>query len=305
MFEQFSQSEINRGDEIQLLPATFRQDLLINPLVGSDGNFDFFLIPFEPEIPETELIQDVSYYTSNWSNVGHCLTIRCRSNERYFFTPFLIDLIEQNLEEPIQSIAFVKNQWRTRWGRRNPLSLSSIKGLFGELIVLMRLFAVYGDESVQFWNGPEGSLHDFHINENRIEVKTSTSSNPQIRVSDTLQLIPLEHGTLYLSLVEINQATGRSISGLIESVRGMFSNEIYENLFLRKISYLGSEEEFSNFQQLFEERYLSFVEIDENTPILQLDLLSQFPSSISEVIYTIDSSQLNLTEVPEFFWSSL
>lgn len=305
LFEQFNQSEINRANEIQLLPATFRQDLLINPLVGSDGNFDFFLIPFETEIPETELIQDVSYYTSSWSNVGHCLTIRCRSIERYFFTPFLTDLIEQNLEEPIQSIAFVKNQWRTRWGRRNPLSLSSIKGLFGELIVLMRLFAVYGNESIHFWNGPEGSLHDFHINENRIEVKTSTSSNPQIRVSDTLQLIPLEHGTLYLSLVEINEGTGRNISALIESVRGLFSNEIYENLFLRKISYLGSEEEFSNFQQLFEERDLSVVEIDETTPILHLDILSQLPSSISEIVYTLDSSQLNLLEASDVFWNSL
>ena len=169
----------------------------------------------------------------------------------------------------------------------------------------MRLFAVYGDESIQFWNGPEGSLHDFHINENRIEVKTSTSSNPQIRVSDTLQLIPLEHGTLYLSLVEINEGTGRNISALIESVRGLFSNEIYENLFLRKISYLGSEEEFSNFQQLFEERDLSVVEIDETTPILHLDILSQLPSSISEIVYTLDSSQLNLLEASDVFWNSL
>ena len=136
-------------------------------------------------------------------------------------------------------------------------------------------------------------------------MKTSTSSNPQIRVSDTLQLIPLEHGTLYLSLVEINQGTGRNISALIESVRGLFSNEIYENLFLRKISYLGSEEEFSNFQQLFEERDLSVVEIDETTPILHLDILSQLPSSISEIVYTLDSSQLNLLEASDVFWNSL
>jgi hypothetical protein len=305
LFEQFNQSETNHGEEIQLLPASARQDLAITPWIGSDGNCDYFLVPFEGEIPETELIEDVSYSTSNWSNFGHCLTIRCRSNERYLFTPFLIDLMEQNLEEPIESIGYVKNQWRARWSRNNNLTLRSVKGLFGELAVLMRLIEVHGNQAIQFWNGPEGSIHDFHVNENRIEVKTSTSSNPQIKVSDTMQLIPLEYGTLYVCLIEITQGIGSNISELIGNVRSMISDEVHENLFLRKISYLGSEEEFSNFQQLFVERNLSFIEIDENTPILQLDLLSQFPSSISEVIYTIDSSQLNLTELPEFFWSSL
>jgi len=303
--EQFNQSETNFGDEIQLLPASIRPDLTFDLWVGSNGIFDYFLIPFDGEIAETELIQDVFYSTSHWSNIGHCLTIRCRSNERYLFAPFLIDLMEQDLSEPVHSINIVKNQWRTRWGRRGAVTFSLVKGLFGELAVLMRLFEVHGDQAIQFWNGPEGSIHDFHVNENRIEVKTSTSSNPQIKVSDTMQLIPLEYGTLYLILVEITQGIGSNISEQIRSVRSMISDEVHENLFLRKISYLGSEEEFSNFQHLFVERNLSFVEIDENTPILQLGLLSQFPSSISEVIYTLDSSQLNLTEIPEFFWSSL
>jgi hypothetical protein len=305
LFQQFNHSETNQSQEIMLLPASIRQDLETVPWVGSNGNYDFFLIPFEGDIQETELIEDVFYSTSDWLNLGNCVCIRCNSNDRYLFAPFLVDLMEENLEEPIDSILYVRNLWRNRWSRRNTLTLSSVKGLFGELLILTRLIESYGNQAIQFWNGPEGSIHDFHVNENRIEVKTSTSSNPQIKVSDTMQLIPLEYGTLYVCLIEITQGIGSNISELIGNVRSMISDEVHENLFLRKISYLGSEEEFSNFQQLFVERNLSFIEMDENTPILQLDLLSQFPSSISEVIYTIDSSQLNLTELPEFFWSSL
>jgi hypothetical protein len=305
LFEQFNQSEINHRTEIQVLPASFRQDLEVLPIIGSDGNYDYFMIPFEDDFSEIELIQGVVYFSAVWSNIGKYLTIRCRSNERYLFSPFLADLLEQNLNKPIDAINNVKNEWRTRWGQRRIMSLITVKGLFGELIVLRKMIEIFGDYAIKFWNGPEGSLHDFSISEDRIEVKSSSSANPRIKVSRTLQLIPLEDGKLYLHLVRINQGSGITISEMINQVRDMISQESYRIAFQRKLSYLGNDEDFLNFQQLFQLDTHTFTEVNESTPILHMNILQQFPPSISEIVYSLDADQLGFTEVSDFFWDNL
>ena len=88
LFQQFNHSETNQRQEMMLLPASIEQELDTIPWVGSNGSNDFFLIPFDGEIQETELVEGVTYSTSHWSNLGNCVSIRCNSNDIYLH-PFL------------------------------------------------------------------------------------------------------------------------------------------------------------------------------------------------------------------------
>ena len=65
-------------------------------------------------------------------------------------------------------------------------------GLFGELIVLGELLNAGDSAVLNQWKGPEDGLHDFvKDGEWELEVKTSVSPNPIVKVHPVTQLEPI------------------------------------------------------------------------------------------------------------------
>ena len=71
-------------------------------------------------------------------------------------------------------------------------------GLFGELRLLEMFIKNFGwEKSLDFWKGPDSGLHDFEINNSLIEVKTTLSDPPSIKIVKPEQLFKPESRKLF------------------------------------------------------------------------------------------------------------
>ncbi len=109
--------------------------------------------------------------------------------------------------------------------KSDKLSLESIEGIFGELIVLKNLI----EESDSFmlndilnsWRGLYDEAHDFVLEEKNIEVKTKNLSHLSVKISSEYQLEEeLDKGLELLVLsVEIDFIEGDSLKSLLEKIK--------------------------------------------------------------------------------------
>jgi hypothetical protein len=85
----------------------------------------------------------------------------------------------------------------------------SIKGLFGELIVLSEFIkttsAAYLNDLLNAWKGPYNTGHDFILEKKNVEVKTRDDAAIDVHISSEYQLEPEAGKDLELSIVSIIQ----------------------------------------------------------------------------------------------------
>lgn len=105
--------------------------------------------------------------------------------------------------------------------RRDGFSQERALGLYGELVLLMRLGLVIGlDRAIAVWSGPERGLHDFEALGAAIEVKTSLGPRGVVRISSLNQLD--DSGIQALTLcrvVAIPDDGGVDLPSLVSTVR--------------------------------------------------------------------------------------
>ena len=109
----------------------------------------------------------------------------------------------------------------------DPLILgpSKLRGLLGELIILLKLFPIKGiGESVRSWVGPDKAPQDFSFADRLIEVKAKTPSSNSVSISSVEQLDPVDAIPLILAVVTLSQLQdslqgGISPDDLVNDVR--------------------------------------------------------------------------------------
>lgn len=79
------------------------------------------------------------------------------------------------------------------------------RGLFGELHLLKELvIPAIGTDSIKFWTGPSGAMHDFEFGKFAVECKTMASNKSQkVSISNERQLEDAGYDDLFLACVAI------------------------------------------------------------------------------------------------------
>ena len=130
-------------------------------------------------------------------------------------------------------------EWRDFFQEVKKIDVNSnlIKGLIGELSYLKHLILNDRITCINSWSGPTGARSDFFVNGSRIEVKSTTTSNPvKISISNLKQL-EIDSDELYLVLYElISNEEGLNLKELIDEleslieIKGLSKSDFYKKL---------------------------------------------------------------------------
>ena len=125
------------------------------------------------------------------------------------------------------------------------LGVEARQGLYGELWVLREVLLprIGIAAAVQCWTGPDAGHQDFQLSICSIEVKASSTKQPQaIRVSSERQLDETVVSCLWLYHLSLNtsKADGESLPEMVAEVRSRFANdESTRGLFDDKLLMVG------------------------------------------------------------------
>ena len=119
------------------------------------------------------------------------------------------------------------------------------RGLFGELTFLCDhlLAALSAGDAARCWTGPTGAHQDFQLPQGAVEVKTSSSKEPQtIAISSERELDDTGTGPLVLahfSLDERRGGNGESLNSIIDRTRATLSDAVAIEIFNSKLIRIG------------------------------------------------------------------
>lgn len=174
------------------------------------------------------------------------------------------------------------------------LSNEEIKGLYGELLVLLGFLEETDSFKInsilRAWKGPYNKSNDFEFEEKNIEVKTKEVTKPDIKISSEYQL-EQEFGKgleLIVVLVENDIVNGASISDLIIMIRNVIRRKYGEiSIFLKAINQKGLS--FKNATQYNNTRFKVLRQITYNCESDEFPKLirSLLPDQIRNVRYNI------------------
>jgi hypothetical protein len=125
----------------------------------------------------------------------------------------------------ITALQRVIDRWRHFVERRStPLSAERVRGLIGEVVILMRLITHIGSMNALIqWTGPHDALRDFELDDASVEVKTfQTQTGSSVRISSPEQLESTSARPVHLAVVEIaaNVSLGRTLPEILAVVSG-------------------------------------------------------------------------------------
>ncbi|MFG1481477.1 PD-(D/E)XK motif protein [Halobacteriovorax sp. HFRX-2_2] len=134
-------------------------------------------------------------------------------------------------------------EWRDFFQEVKKINISNsyVKGLIGELSYLKYLIQTNKIESLDSWSGPVGARSDFFIGGNRIEVKSTTSSNPVKFAISNLRQLELDNDDLFIVLYELAaNEEGLSLFDLVESIDNLLiDSHLSSTDFYKKLELVG------------------------------------------------------------------
>ncbi|MER7583545.1 PD-(D/E)XK motif protein [Kitasatospora sp. NPDC097691] len=194
-------------------------------------------------------------------------------------------------ERPYRTARAVVEHWRRLFsGGRRPLTDEQVIGLFGELLVLIRLLE-RDPEAVRHWAGPEGERHDFTDGRLALEVKSSATVSERrlLQVHGLDQLEPPEGGELFIAWQRLQpDPRGRTLDELVAHARDLCDDEA---AFLSKLARLGYQrpDQDQDSQRLapVESRWYP---VDDGFPRLTTASIpgAEVPAGVFDVRYTVD-----------------
>lgn len=202
----------------------------------------------------------------------------------------LIDRLFEAKQTPMQSLLEAISDWRTLLETESKRSIrEKIIGIFGELHILSRLVEYGHEGAIASWLGAEGHRHDFTSSGNDLEVKTTTSINPNIlRMSGTHQFREVGGTPLYLvRLGLVEHPTGDT---LVESIGKLTERGIGIEWLWQQVEKVLSRDIIRSFDDLrFTVTSEMHYRVDEHFPVLQFKGTgADLPPGIVSVSYEID-----------------
>ena len=153
------------------------------------------------------------------------------------------------------------------------------QGLYGELYILEKLLAIYGDNVVNCWTGCNAETHDFYCGKDAIEIKSSSAKGPdKVKISNEYQLDNTSIiGNLYLIYIKLkkSEVDGECLSDIVNRILEKL-NPNMKIIFLDKLLKIGY------IHQMSEAYMVNFRVREENGFIVSED----FPKIIGKMINT-------------------
>lgn len=232
-------------------------------------------------------------------------------NFREYFDSFCKDIISSSAglkceSEGFSYIASRYAYWMRFFSKEKSgrLSDSQIKGLIGELLVLVHKGNETGmDTALYAWIGTDATPQDFVFKDKWIEVKTTSRKNKTIQISSIEQLDSEMPGALAVVKLEKTSSVnekGLSLNKLVDEIRRRLDDISLEMLFMKKLTSLGycSLPYYENECFLFYGCDEYFV--DEDFPCLRRRDIKY--NEITDASYGLDITKLPIAETWEDKW---
>ena len=97
--------------------------------------------------------------------------------EFYYFVMSVADEIQLRDAVPLDAVERKLREWEQLLARLALLTPEEQIGLWGELWMLRRLGATYGEGVLSAWVGPQGEAHDFRVGNVEFEVKATRNGD--------------------------------------------------------------------------------------------------------------------------------
>jgi len=183
---------------------------------------------------------------------------------------------------------YLKNYWSI-----STLSKDFQLGLFGELHILEMLINKIGwEKAVNGWKGPDAGLHDFIFNKTLIEIKTTESDPPSIRIENPAQLFSPDNHILFLNVCHAELGNGNNIVQKVKQLQNDYDGyDQIDNAFKQKLINIGF------FNHLITGGLLKInitrstqVRLMDSTMVLSKELIDSFPKTVKNIKYHLDYS---------------
>ena len=251
-----------------------------------------------PESPRLESV-DTSVVERSDGRWGFGIWLSART----LVTPFAQlcdDLVESSREVPVDQLGqFIVARLR-RWhelldSANSGWSMSKLRGLIGELLMLDEASGVYGEsEAVRAWRGPFHAAQDFALPELWLEVKATFPTARAVRITSADQLSAPGHLVLavYTLTSLLPHESGITCSGLVNDIETRLRlgglDDVADD-FDRRLSALGYERSADYTGVPFRVEALHFYEVKEAFPRITPDLLAP---GITAVAYDLEIGAL-------------
>jgi hypothetical protein len=188
-------------------------------------------------------------------------------------------------------------------GRRTGLTEEEQKGLIAELVCFQRVAMkrLEPKEALRSWTGPQRAAHDFVFGQTSIEVKSNRGAGtPNITVSSSSQLSVNDEESLFLYVVEVNQAVsrpeGRSIADYVSGTRELFVSPLDALEFDLELSQVGYSETDDYSSTLWSVGSIRCFTVSQDFPHIEEESLNP---AISCVTYKVNLNCCNPFEISE------
>lgn len=219
---------------------------------------------------------------------------------RDIFATLCENLIQSviNLESEQKIARAVINQlekWKTLFekGHGTGLTHPEQQGLFGELHFLQKCLLKHDispSDVLKTWVGVDKALRDFQGGSWAVEVKTTSTNNPQkVTVNGERQLDEtlLESLFLFHFSVEISRGIGENLCQKVAFIRTLLINDLPAlNLFNAKLFEVGyfDEHELFYYDRFYQSRHENYYRVERDFPRIKENDLR---SGVSDVEYAI------------------
>lgn len=302
-----SDSSPNKGFRSIRISAECIANIFIG--VNSDANRCLILaLPIEYEFSFKGSVKQnlkIEYFSEK-----KFIVLQLTDNSFYDLFDDLIISLYQRIKDLENSDDYCKEFIRTffKWSeffeesKSDLLSENTIKGIFGELIILKKYIiesnpSIINDVLIS-WQGPYDKGHDFILNHLDIEVKTKDHAIDNIRISSEYQLdIEFEKPLQLLVVsVENNFINGFSIKDLLLEIRDLIIDRLGDStIIFRAINQKGLTLKNVYMYDNFKFKAISKITYDCCLNDFPKLIKSNIPKEVHNVKYSI-----NLNSLKEF-----
>ena len=239
----------------------------VNCFLGTNSitNQHFFLLSVSKniEIPELNNYRFKSlqiYLADETMNEQHLFIHLLDNDLKDIFSLFIENILNEITETSTEDEALIRtlnvvNHWKRLLDKiaRKGLDIEKQKGLIGELLFLNHLLNhnKTSSNAISFWTSTEEDFQskDFTLGDTGVEVKFTSSQQPQINVSNERQLDNENFRELFLVLysTEAVKDNGFSLNSLIKETRQKITTNEVLSVFNDKLKLYGYHEDDSEY----------------------------------------------------------
>ncbi|MFB6343862.1 PD-(D/E)XK motif protein [Saccharicrinis sp. FJH62] len=224
------------------------------------------------------------------------------------FTLFIEDLIASlmsicEVEEALTVISLRISYWRTLFGKiiGGLLTSQQQQGLYGELLILEFLLKETDNNAkiIESWQAPAGTNQDFYFGKTAIEVKTSKSNHPSIKISNEFQLDFSMFDNLFVAFIRLAEQQGGTDTLLqkINDIREILQLQpLLVDDFNLKLSYLGVTPDLeSDYDKTsYKIRCVKYFQVTDDFPKI---IPSMVNTAVTHISYEIAPNECSEFEV--------